>query len=65
MCNQLDKVKHFEEKDNAEGFDPSEILKMDNMDDNLDADQVEKVKKSISEKVEDMLNEEFEVTPSL
>lgn len=35
---ELAKVKHFEEKGNTEGFDPSEILKIDNTDSNLDAD---------------------------
>lgn len=39
---ELAKVKHFEEKGNTEGFDPSEILKIDNTDGNLDADLVGK-----------------------
>lgn len=34
---ELAKIKHFEESGTTEGFDPSSILKVDNMDGNLDA----------------------------
>jgi DNA helicase-2/ATP-dependent DNA helicase PcrA len=35
---ELAKVKHFEEKGSTDGFDPSDVLKVDNIDGNLDAD---------------------------